>query len=55
MMWVQWRQRGIDTRPSSPLESYFKGQGKPEGRTMTRSAFDPHLPVVLLYDGPGDG
>ncbi len=29
--------------------------GKPEGRASTRSALDPHLALVLLYDDPGDG
>jgi transcriptional regulator with XRE-family HTH domain len=30
-------------------------QGKPEGRALTRNTLDPHLPVVLLDDSPGDG
>ena len=40
---------------SSPLGRSFHRQGKPGGRPMTRSAFDPHLPLMLLYDDLDDG
>jgi len=30
-------------------------QGEPEGRALSRNTLDPHLPLVLLDDGPGDG
>ena len=47
-LWEEGASSGLD-------QSIAQRQGKPEGRASTRSTLDPHLSLVLLDDGPGDG
>jgi len=44
-----------DSHLRLPFWRDFQWQGKPEGGASTRSTLDPHLPVVLLDNCPGDG